>query len=65
MDRDARLRRRPARVGTGQSYYGFALKQVIAGKPPESKVERDAQLTWLIVIVVTGLAIGLAVLIVL
>lgn len=45
-----RLRRKPGRAGTGRSYYGWALKRLIAAEPPQSKRDRDAQFRWLLLL---------------
>ena len=64
FDRNPRLRRRSARAGTGQVYYGYALRRLLAAEPPVSKRDRDQQMTWLVVAMVVPAAVLAAALIV-
>lgn len=45
-------------------FYGHALRRVLEATPPESKRDRDAQLSWLIVVMAVPAAILAAALIV-
>ena len=64
FDRNPRLRRRSARAGTGQVYYGYALRRLLAAEPPVSKRDRDAMFGWWLAFMLVPIAVIAAALIV-
>jgi len=60
---DPKQTRRSSRTSTGRVFYGSALRRLLDADPPESAHDRDAQMGWLLAVILVPVVILLAALI--